>query len=153
MASPFSSFRKNQKVYLAILGVVLMIAFVFGGVTCSNQDPARQGTVVASTKYGDLSESQMGRLREDMELLSRFPVSLLSTLIDKPPQVATLPEISRSQIIQRQLTMSGLLTGDSETSAVDMMIMARKAEELGLVVSNDAINEFISRQTNQQLTN
>ena len=59
MASPFSIFRKNQKVMMALLGVLAMFAFVF--LPDHHADTWGRGrssnpVVVKTSKYGDLQE-------------------------------------------------------------------------------------------------
>ncbi len=155
MSSPFTQFRRRQKAYLAVLGVMCMVAFVFGGVTCSNDQPAQADPVVASTKYGELHESRLAYMRSNLELVNNFLSGLVVRVADKTMQTANFPPQFRNQLLQFQLQrleQEGLLTDSSEATAVDVMILSNKAAELGVVVSDAAISEFINQQTNNQLS-
>ena len=68
MASPFSVFRKNQKVWMAAIMIMAMVAFVFltptvlssfGGGGGGGRDPA-----VVTTKFGKLGRIDKSRPSE-----------------------------------------------------------------------------------------
>ena len=65
MASPFSVFRKRQKLMLAILGVLAMLAFVVipSVMQSGGQRPEGANPEVASTKYGVLRRSDIESAR------------------------------------------------------------------------------------------
>ena len=75
MASPFTVFRRNQKVMLAVTGILAMIAFVFIGPTCMQMG----GTVgrgdnppVVSWNYGSIHEGEMFNRMQMRRMLNRF---------------------------------------------------------------------------------
>lgn len=76
MASPFTAFRKNQKTLLAIAGVVIIMAFVFGDplVSYMGGRGTRQpeNPVVVETRYGDLRAADLEGLRYQRQIVENF---------------------------------------------------------------------------------
>ena len=92
MASPFTVFRKHQKVLIAVAGLMAMIAFVFLPMVLQSMDHrgAAANPVVVSTKqYGNLKESDLYRMRGRRQRLLRFlETALQSTGEDRMIVVA-----------------------------------------------------------------
>lgn len=129
MASPFAVFRRNQRVMLAVLGVVAMIAFVFLPIF-SDFLGTRPSTdeQVASTRFGPLHESTIGQLLMRRGQLNAF--------------------VSGARSLALGFNMGIELFGPAQEEAVvDAFLLARRGEELGLVVSDQAINEFLKEIT------
>lgn len=160
MASPFAVFRKQQKTMLAVLGVVCMIAFVFGSTQCTGPTTGPQANaVVASTKYGDLREGDLYEMRMESLAVDRF----LTALVGRTAQAMVEEQQSLAQF-QQQIFMSQLqqLQGQGmilfldenqvdESVLVDTMLLARRAQQNGVVISDRAINEFLEQITQQKL--
>lgn len=136
MASPFALFRKHERWMMAILGVMAMVAFVFlgplldfRGMRGSNaQDP-----VVAETKlYGDIRESDLARMLMARNLANRFVQQIFATLYG--------------------ISVPGYFGAESEASVVDSMLMARKAEQMGMRVTDDEITRILQRMSEDRLT-
>ena len=136
MASPFAVFRKHERWMMAILGVMAMVAFVFLGPLLdfrgmrggNAQDP-----VVAETKlYGDIRESDLARMLMARNLANRFIQQTIATLYGFSPP--------------------GYFGAESEASVVDSMLMARKAEQMGMRVTDDEITRFLQRLSDDRLT-
>ena len=75
MASPFKIFRRHQKVWMAVLTVLAMFAFVF--ITAPVMDifsrtAAGDPVVVRTTKFGNLTASQLGNLEAVHRALVHF---------------------------------------------------------------------------------
>lgn len=127
MASPFEKFRKNQKQLLVFVGVVCMVAFVFGGVTCGpTGGPVRgENEAVFETESGTFRESDLDSLRRSRQVANRFVGSI------RP----------------------GASFGSTEDEALaNLMLLSEKAQRLGLVVSDQAVNDFIRAMHGNQLT-
>ena len=131
MASPFSVFRKNQKIMLAAVGVMAMIAFVFVGPWVGSMPPRREDPEVVNWKYGTLHESDILRMQQWNNVLNQFLEGAL-----EPVTQGRLP---------LRFFMQPFPT--DEESVVRMMLLAKKAEKLGMQVSDDAINAYIKRVT------
>jgi hypothetical protein len=161
MSSPFSTFRKQQKTWLAVLGVVCMVAFVFGSTQC-NSPPSgpTANAVVASTKYGDLREGDIYEMRLQAIAVDRF----LTALVGRTSQALVQEQKSLEQFQQQifmgqynQLQAQGMiLFGDEsqidESILIDNMLLARRAQQNGVVISDRAINEFLGQVTQEKLT-
>jgi hypothetical protein len=136
MASPFALFRKHERWMMAILGVMAMVAFVFLGPLldfrgmrgANAQDP-----VVAETKlYGDIRESDLARMLMARNLANRFVQQVFATLYGVAPP--------------------GQFGAESESAVVDTMLMARKAEQMGMRITDDEITRFLQRLSEDRLT-
>ena len=146
MASPFRVFRKHQKILIATLGLMAMIAFVFlsgpvldaimsGG---QSRDPVR----VSTTAYGNLRASEVSALTNQRQMLLGIFEQILV-------QGAIPPQFVRQAAIQ--------IFGPAEEDAVvNSWLAARRAESLGMVVNDREINaflrNFLSRATNGEFT-
>jgi hypothetical protein len=128
MASPFTVFRKNQKVLLAITGILAMIAFVFLG-TCTQsptQVQARDNPAVVTWKFGEITEYEMENRVGMRRILNQF-IAQAASLAGQPNAQAIFPE--------------------SEELIVRSMVLARRGRELGLVISDDMVNQFLQQVT------
>ncbi len=134
MASPFRVFRKHQRVLLATIGLMAMIAFVFLGPAfdyLSSSRQARMNPVVVSWSGGDIHEAELR-----YELLRRAQVNrFLQLAYYSATQNGATPQIQPR------------LSPVTESSILNTMVMAHRAEELGLVISDSAINDYIRRIT------
>ena len=133
MASPFKVFRKHQKAMLAVLTIVAMFSFVFLGVisellgTRAPQNPV----VVKTSQYGNLKASDLGTMRsEHLKVLSILAKIHAESVGLKDPQ------FSYKQ-------MESLFGTASDEDLVNAWIKEQRAEEIGMVISNNTINEFL----------
>jgi hypothetical protein len=79
MASPFKVFRRHQKEALAILGVMIMLAFTVGPIiTSMNKSSGRTDAVAVSSRFGDLRESDLYYLRQQHFVVANFLTRALS---------------------------------------------------------------------------
>ena len=133
MVSPIKTFRKHRKLMLAILTLMAMLSFVFLPAVLeilSLRRGPRDKVVVTTKKYGDLTESQ------------------IDSLIGQRGQwIAFLREL-------RQLTRAngGRDFGEpslpeSEEAVVETWLLSRKAREMGITISNPAINRLLGDLT------
>lgn len=73
MASPFRTFRKNQKVWMAGITIMAIVAFVFlGGPMLSMNRLGSREPAAIQTKFGSLNQSQINSLRDQRKLLHQF---------------------------------------------------------------------------------
>ncbi len=132
MASPFTVFRKHQKVFLAVLALLAMIAFVFlsGPVFDALTSGNVQNPVVVRTKaYGDLTELELSHLLRQQNLVRTFFERVYWTLGFRLP-----------------------VEPPSEESAVETWLLANRARELGMVISNQMINTYIQEMTGKRVS-
>jgi len=132
MASPFAVFRKHQKVFLAVLALLAMIAFVFlsGPVFDALTSGRGQNPVVVRTKtYGTLTEAELANLLRQQNLVRSFFERVYWTLGLRLP-----------------------VEPPSEESAVETWLLANRARELGIVISNQMINAYLQEMTGRRVS-
>ncbi|MEX2113510.1 MAG: hypothetical protein WD845_10005 [Pirellulales bacterium] len=159
MASPFAVFRRNQKIMIAVLGVAAMIAFVFLDPLTQylGQGQAADNPVVVETRYGNYKESDLMAIRETRELVDAFLVRAAEATIDAQIEKGQFDARMRQQMVEnwymtwRQRLMTRSAQGP-EAAAVETMILAGRAREMGMVVSDQTINDMLAELTFDALT-
>ena len=143
MASPFKVFRKHQKVMLAGLTILAMFSFVFLGVisdllgTRQPQNPV----VVKTSKYGKLTGQRFSfhAPGPDLRCLQSWQKFI-------PRHWGSDPQSSHKLI-------ENIFGTASDEDLVNTWLKAQRAEEIGMVISNETINDFLqsisSAQTNR----
>lgn len=124
----FTKFRKYQKPALAALAILCMISFIFSDLNCFYRGFGGGGpTAVAKTNDGTLTESDMDLLRRSRQAANAF---------------------------MQQLGAGQVFFGNpsNEESVMYTRLMAKKAERMGIVVSDATINEFINDLTRGMAT-
>jgi hypothetical protein len=116
MASPFTKFRKYQKHGLALLAILCMISFIFSDFSCYLGGEYRDDTVAVS-RYGTISEVNLTTLLQSRK--------------------------AANQCVQFLIGYDGYFGPYDEEDVVRTHLLAKKAQELGIVVSDEAIHEFI----------
>jgi hypothetical protein len=138
MASPFSIFRKRQKLMMAILCLLAMVSFVLlpniqqivGGGSGANK-------VAVKSSYGNLTERELGMLRQRQQRV----LSVLTIVC----QGAGVP----ASVARQRVEM--LVGSPSEQSVVDRWLLARHAEKMGVIISNKTIVEFLQALTQNRV--
>ena len=140
MASPFKAFRKRQKTMIAILAILAMFAFVVlpivGKRVGSHQ--VRNAPVVTTTKYGNIEQSTL----REMQIRRRVMLRLLDEIARAVAQAGG--DARNVQMVRRAFEP------DTTEAVVDTWLLANRAEELGIVISRDRINQFLAGITTSQ---
>jgi hypothetical protein len=206
MKSPFAIFRKNQKVAMVVLGVLVMFAFVIGpalqdlsssGIPASLQammiavlgavilggigytsgrakEYAMTGFVLGAVigvvlpRYfgaapavestaGNLTEQQLRRLIDRKRIANQFLIAAYdTTLSDMERQYFNNPQLAQffvQQRMQRQQWFNRYYFDDAnEANVLQTFLMNHEAEQMGITVSNDTINDYIRLLTLTQRT-
>ncbi len=141
MASPFALFRKHQRVMIVVLCGLAMVAFIF----LSNL-PGQMGdrvaanpVVVTTSKHGKLRQSDLGAMRAQRGMVRTF----LSRV-----QQAVVTNGGTGRTVQMMESVIGLPT---ERAVVDAWLLNEHAKELGVVVSDQAVNEFLRQVTEDRV--
>ena len=149
MASPFRIFRKHQKVMIVTLCGLAMVAFVFldssvldglsGGST-------RNPVVAKTTKYGKLRAREVEHLRAKHQTLTSFLTRLQQQVLEAGGRGEAV------MMFERQVGPS------TEENIVNTWLHVEHAKRLGLVVSNEAVNQVLrelseDRVNSAQLSN
>lgn len=136
MAQFMKTFRKHRKAWLAGLTLMAMFSFVFLDIvyqTMRSGGGPRNPVAAETARYGAITERQL-------DLMLRQRRSLYGFLRQLQPAVMT--KGGRGE----QIRIALMSLGDSpasEEAAVESWLLGRKAEELGLKVSQKAINDYI----------
>ena len=74
MASPFRVFRRHQKVMIAVLCGMAMVAFVFAPLLLDmfGERRAKDPVAVRTARFGDITESQLGYMINTRHALRNF---------------------------------------------------------------------------------
>ena len=143
MASPFSIFRKNQKLMLAVLTLLAMFGFVFIPIIMQGMRGTTRTNplVVKTSKFGDLHES-----------------NIRTMLIEAQKVRTVLTELGRAALLSTgqnpgyaELEVEMRFGPATEEAAVNNWLMARYAQQLGMVVSDATINNFIEHWTGNRV--
>src|SRR5271165_3176380 len=103
MASPFSVFRKNQKVWMAGITIMAIAAFVFLTPTMMssfNRPTGLDQPVVRTTKFGNLTGGQLQTLKYNRLAFNEF-LQILVNVLAANKQLPNAPNaaVQVSQII------------------------------------------------------
>ena len=145
MSSPFSLLRKHQKFLLAFFGVLIMITFVVGDIVVRYQTRAQrqaEDQPVVTWKHGKISESALFSIRNSHALAIRFLDALVQrTIANKGTPKG--PGVWQDQ--NGMIRDPGIPRSFAEEDLVRTELLAQKAQELGIVISDKAIFEFLDQ--------
>ncbi|MGA2032646.1 MAG: hypothetical protein ABSG68_10340 [Thermoguttaceae bacterium] len=142
MASPFSIFRKHQKVAMAVLTVMAMFAFVIfnpGTIDLFTGRGATDPVVVRTSKFGNLYRHDLGLLVQNRQRLRTFLESLAA-------------EVRKNGGTGQAIGYANLMGAPTETSVVDKWLFAREAEQIGMVISDQDIQQFLKMATENKIS-
>ena len=140
MASPFSIFRKNQKVMLAVITILAMFAFVFLPIFMEQMGSSKTQNPVAvkTSKYGDLHESDVRNLVDE----HHWVLGILTEVLQK----AGLPQGYAQRIMEANLGPA------DPQSVVNNWLLTKYAEQVGMVISDQAINGWLQMITQNKVS-
>ena len=144
MPSPFRVFRKHQKALLASAGLMAMISFVFLPIILERLSTQRvkDVPVVTTKQYGQIAESHLQQLIRQRGVVLGF---LDRVKQDLARQVG--PETPARQVVLPAADMAANIGVADEEAVVTTWLLAKRAQELGIVVSDKTVNEFIRTLT------
>ncbi len=140
MASPFSIFRKHQRVMLAGVTILAMIGFVFmGPFTRSGNGPGSgaKGAEVATWKFGTIYNTDLGNLRGHRHVMNAF--------FDE-----AYKELAAKGKVQDGARLRPFPVDDN--SLLQAIVLHKKAEQMGVVINDQAVNEHIDMLTQNALS-
>ncbi len=158
MASPFRFFRKHQKAFLVVAGVLAMFIFVFADLftsLVSRPGGRSPNTVVTSWDGGKLTVQDMNMLYQRRWFLHEFLLNLRQMggmRVESEGGTPTQPTVPAFFLNQNAKAT------DVMARCVEERILADQAEQIGMAVSNDMINHFMKetgfgRIGDQDITN
>lgn len=132
MAGSFDVFRKYQRSLLVAVAILAMLAFFVlppflqMGSNASYGDP-----VAVAWKGGGLRESELERAVAMQAAVNRFVVQSAAAAGRDPSRISLFPE--------------------NEEAVVRTLLLAEEARENGVVVSDRAVNDYLSQLTNDMV--
>ena len=148
MSSPLSFFRRNQKVMLAVFGVLIMLTFVVGDYISRYQGRtagAVADETVVTWKHGKIDERELWAIRDAHNRTVRF----LDLLVQKTIEANGQPKGLGVNIMNGRVFDPGIPRSYAEEDLVQTMLLARKAQELGVRITDAALDEFLDTLTDE----
>ncbi len=151
MSNPLSMFRKHQYLFLVVFGVMLMVAFIvlppLDDYLRTQRGPGAGGdSLVVSWNGGRLKESELERLR----LMHRMAVSYLFAVVQETQRREGTPRgVRQGQF--GQVMDPGIPATMSDENLVHTHLLAAKGEAMGMVVSDEAIAEFLEQLSDETI--
>jgi hypothetical protein len=141
MASPFRVFRKNQKIWMVALTILSMFAFVVLGSFSRLGSPSgkREDPEIFTWDFGAVHKSDLQYRKQARQLVRQF---LFNAVVAANPD--SMVERNLQQSLNRQFPLS-------DQQIVESMLWEKKAQQLGIVVSDDMVNNFIRDYTGNRL--
>ena len=139
MASPFSVFRKNQKVWMAGVTIVAIFAFVFmGGPMLSffNASAGHEVPIVRTTKFGNLDAGQLYTLRLNRMEFNEFLDAFERNLDARKQSAIAISRVRR------------VIGPATDAMVVNKWLFAREAEAMGITVDDKTLTDFLTVLTN-----
>jgi len=150
MASPFSIFRKYQATLLAVFGVALMVAFVvLPAVIQLQQSPGGRGytgDAVVTWTGGEMTEADLSGIMQRRQVLGEFLLRLQEAAQAK--QGGDEMNLRRESEVLQQL-----LNNNNPETALQTIVLAQKARDMGMAVDEQAILRFLHRVTDNTFLN
>ena len=139
MANPLAMFRKYQQAMLVIFSVMLMIVFTVGGIITqrTNRPQAAAGQKVAvSWKGGELTEGGLQQLRQSHNVVLGFLQAAMQKARAEGASPRPFP----------------LALSDADEVLTRTWILAKKAQAMGVQVSDEAIVGWLGELTDGLVT-
>ena len=144
MASPFSYFRKHQKVFLAIAAVLAMVIFVFADMFTSMisapSESSSGNEVFLQWDGGELTMGEFDRLRQRRLFLNQVLQNIYGggrARIESEGGTPSPPSVPTFFLNQNS---TGAMVA---LQVVDERVLANLAKEAGMVVSDETINKYL----------
>ena len=131
MSNPLAVLRKHQKVLLAVFGVLIMFVFVVGAslqqYLDSNVRGERTGELVLTYTSGRLHENELQQFGLLHNQAVRFVQAIVQQTYARGGQPRAMP----------------LVAAETEEQLVEILLLAQKAREMGVEISDDAIMNYL----------
>ena len=123
---------------LAVIGILCMVGFTVGPSTLDWLDGSRSAgdPIVATANGQNIRESDMGQMRRARSLANQFMAGCLRLTYNLPDNFR-MPEAHFGSAADEEVLRTRLL--------------AQRAQQAGLVVSDDAINEYLRTATQDKV--
>jgi len=147
MASPFSVFRKNQKVWMAGITIMAIFAFVFLGGPMSRLSSGPGGhdeAVVRTRKFGNLTRGNLQTLKLNRIVFNEFLNAVEASLAASKEPAYTVAAVKN--VIGTRGNGEIVNTED----VVNKWLFAREAEAMGITVDDKLESAFLEYLANHK---
>ncbi len=149
MPGPLSFFRKHQKKLLALLVILAMVTFGIPSVLLNQMQEGGTGTgkpeIALVWNGGEFNELQLSQLRQENYVTAMFHETVMRKTQENDGSPKGLPIFSASY----RGRMEGIST---DQSVVRTYLLAEKAEKMGVVISDEAINNYLRKLGDDQFS-
>ncbi|MGL4595139.1 MAG: hypothetical protein ACRCUY_10455 [Thermoguttaceae bacterium] len=155
---PFRTFQKNQKVWLAILGVGTMISFIILPALMQlipgYERMAPIPELATCSRFGNVSRQHLDNLQRDREDLERLYTVLYRSLIasnaaNSIDQATMTAQMESLQELEREIGILGQL---SEEEVINRWLLAQYAKEKGMAIDDETVITHLARLSGGLLT-
>jgi hypothetical protein len=168
MANPFSIFRRNQRIMLAVICVFAMFAFVFLDPLFKylGRAGATVNPVVVEANSHSYRASELIALMDSRRIVKNFLQRLAMAWVQKgvdanqvsPRDAGSVAEATferwRQELMDRSVPPEDIPTDESgapregalsleEASAIQTVVLAAAAEQQGMVITDQAVNDYL----------
>ncbi|HWB01057.1 MAG TPA: hypothetical protein VG713_21345 [Pirellulales bacterium] len=165
----FHVFRKNQRTWMAVLGVLIMISFTLSAVPNFLADRgAGQDPLLATSRYGEYRSSTVQMLVGQRNIVKQFLYQAmiqarLQEWVDSMQKQfgGDLKNLLSPQMLQGiegrignelAFELSQSIGPSNERGVVETNLQAKLADREGIVITDDAITEYLRLQTGDRVT-
>lgn len=158
MASPFAVFRRNQKILLATAGIMAIVAFVFFDPLARYLSGGRkqQNPIVVETNFGDLTRNELENLKFSRELVDRFlqrvTVHVVTAQMGGNIDPRWVDTFATRRYMDLRYNLMGPSPPRSDEAAIETLVLAKRAEQMGMVISDQAINDLLKEITAESIS-
>ena len=158
MASPFKFFRRHQTQLLVVIGLLTMVAFIILPSVLQQLEVMNHSSVASNVvftkKYGNLTALDIQHLQSRQYVLMGFVSRVAQAYQTKLREHQSNPQQDKLADFYKAYTgfmaaqqLSYQIGDASKQSVVSAWLFENKAREMGLVVNDAMINEFINKVT------
>jgi hypothetical protein len=145
MQSPFKIFRKHQKIILAGLVLMAMLAFGIGDIALRMGRSRGINTgspTVVETSIGKLSQMEMNQLVQRRKIVQQFLITAFSVT---HPELAKSPWFA-SRFVYPRIVRYGF-SGESHQEVFNTWLQLQEANKMGIVVTDEDVEAFLRQFT------
>jgi hypothetical protein len=149
MSSPFSIFRKNQRVWMAMLVVVAMVSFIILPIFTDFGQQMNQvdRTTAVRWKNGSISHDELNALVSSYQRSYQF----LDRLAQEVVQQGGRPNVPGFSNDGTRITL-GLQEPQSAASVVQTKLLADEARRHGVYIDDQTVDLYIQELTNGRIS-
>lgn len=138
-------FRQNSKIILAVFGVILIMTWlIIPAITDmmqSNNNGSMEDPVVVTWKGGRFTRSELNHLKKVHSATRNF----VSMVIEETRRRNGTPRAPGYVFLSPERGIIGISSSISDQSLMNTVILARRAKELGVVVSDETVKQFLDK--------